>query len=207
MTIRSVSDSQDEILQWIKDLHCPSGFECDVTYGHGKFWKTLPPPPLRFDVEPQSASVVAADSRMLPLRNDSLGSLVFDPPFLTYVRNGRGHKNGAVAMTARFGGYYTYAELEDHYHESISEAARVLRATGKLIVKCQDIVHNHALHPTHQRVMEWAALEGFRLLDLFVLVAKSRMPGPQAGTQRHARIWHSYFLVFEKRKSRQRGHA
>jgi hypothetical protein len=30
------------------------------------------------------------------------------------------------------------------------------------------------------------------------LPAKFRMPGPQKGTQRHARIFHSYFLVFER---------
>lgn len=134
---------------------------------------------------------------MLPLRAGSIGSLVFDPPFLTYVKNGREHKAGGVAMTKRFGGYYSYSELEDHYHETISEAARVLRPSGRMVVKCQDIVHNHRLHPTHQRVLEMARMEGFRLLDLFVLVARSRMPGPQAGQQRHARIWHSYFLVFE----------
>jgi hypothetical protein len=56
------------------------------------------------------------------------------------------------------------------------------------------------MHCTHARVITMAEIEGFRLLDLFVLLAKSRMPGPQKGQQRHARIWHSYFLVFEKLK-------
>lgn len=197
-----MSDSQDEILGWIRDLHCPDGFECDVTYGHGNFWRTVTPPPLKFDVEPQSDDVVRADSRLLPLRDASLGNMVFDPPFLTYVRDGRDHKNGDVALTKRFGGYYTYGELEDHYHETISEAARVLRPNGRLIVKCQDIVHNHKLHLTHLKVALWAEMEGFRPLDMFVLTAKSRMPGPQAGTQRHARIYHSYFMVFEKKSQR-----
>lgn len=196
--VKSVSDSQSEILHWIQDLHCPDGFECDVTYGHGKFYTDIAPPRLRFDIEPQVCGVVRADSRLLPLPAGSVGSVVFDPPFLTYVKNGRAHKNGAVAMASRFGGYYTYAELEDHYHESISEASRIIRDGGKLIVKCQDIVHNHRLHATHQRVLEMARMEGFRLLDLFILLGKNRMPGPQSGQQRHARVWHSYFLVFEK---------
>jgi len=51
-------------------------------------------------------------------------------------------------------------------------------------------------------VMEWS--KGlFRLKDLFILPAKSRMPIPQQeGTkkkvQKHARIFHSYFMVLEK---------
>ena len=51
-------------------------------------------------------------------------------------------------------------------------------------------------------VITWA--DGlFRLKDLFILPAKSRMPIPQQkGTkkkvQKHARIFHSYFMVLEK---------
>lgn len=196
--IRSVSESQDEILRSIITLHCPDGFQCDVTYGNGAFWKNIQRPELCFDIEPQSPVAVQADSRNLPLPPSSLSSVVFDPPFLTYVRNGREHKDGKVAMTARFGGYYTYKELEDHYRDTVSELWRVLKPGGILVFKCQDIIHNHRMHCTHFNVISMAAIEGFRLKDLFVLVAKHRMPGPQKGQQRHARIWHSYFLVFQK---------
>jgi ubiquinone/menaquinone biosynthesis C-methylase UbiE len=102
-------------------------------------------------------------------------------------------------MSARYGGYYSYSELEDHYRESLSEFHRVLKKKGVVVFKCQDIVHNHMLHCTHSFVIFWAEMEGFRLKDLFVLTAKSRMPGPQKGQQRHARVYHSYFLVLEKR--------
>jgi len=196
--IRSVSESQREILESIQRLHCPEGFEADATYGNGAFWNGLTEPKYKFDITPLKGGVIEADSRLLPLEPCSIGSLVFDPPFLTYVRNGREHKGGAVAMSKRFGGYYRYEELEDHYQESISEAYRVLRKGGRLVVKCQDIIHNHKMHSTHVRVIQWAEMEGFRLLDLFVLSAKHRMPSPQKGTQRHARIFHSYFLVFSK---------
>jgi len=196
--IRSYYEDQDDILRAIQTLHVPEGFQCDATYGNGAFWKALPRPGLCFDITPLADHVVQACSTMLPLEAASLDNIVFDPPFLTYVKNGRGHKNGAVAMTKRYGGYYKYEELEEHYRHSISEAWRVLKKGGKLIFKCQDIVHNHALHPTHCRVVWMAEIEGFKLLDLFVLPARSRMPGPQKGQQRHARVWHSYFLVFRK---------
>ena len=85
-----------------------------------------------------------------------------------------------------------------HIDKALAEAHRVLKPGGVLVFKCQDVIHNHKMHATHVNVCNWAEYEGFRLLDLFVLPAKSRMPGPQKGTQRHARVFHSYFLVFVK---------
>lgn len=196
-TIKSIYQSNDEILNAIIKLHCPNGFDCDMTYGNGVFWKNIQKPKLCYDITPLHDGVIEADSQMLPLDACSIGNCVFDPPFLTYVKNGRDH-NSKVAMTSRFGGYYKYEELEDHYRGTISEAYRVLKRKGKMIFKCQDIIHNHRMHCTHANVITWAEGEGFRLVDLFVLLAKHRMPGPQKGTQRHARIWHSYFLVLEK---------
>lgn len=196
--IKSASTDQDEILQGIISLHCPDGFDCDMTYGNGVFYKNIPQPRLKFDIDPQVEGVEKACSRMLPLEYQSINSAVFDPPFLTYVRAGR-DGNGSMAMAKRFSGYWRYDELEDHYQETISEASRVLKKGGVFVVKCQDIIHNHKMHCTHANVILWAEMEGFRLLDLFVLNAKHRMPSPnRAGKQKHARIFHSYFLVFKK---------
>lgn len=196
--IRSTGGSNGEILSSIRQLHCPGGFECDATFGNGSFWNGTERPKLCFDITPLKPFVIAADFRQLPVAADSIGSIVIDPPFLTYVKNGRQHKGGKVAMTSRFGGYYTYGELEDDYRHGISEAYRVLKKAGLLVFKCQDIIHNHKMHCTHVKVIQMAESEGFRLLDLFILNATHRMPGPQKGTQRHSRIWHSYFLCFIK---------
>jgi hypothetical protein len=200
--IRSVYENQEDILKSIIKLHCPEGFEADLTYGNGGFYKNITKPKLCFDLQPLQDHVTYGCSTEIPLPNESLSNCVFDPPFLTYVKKGRDHKNGKVAMTARFGGYYSYDELEEHYSHTISDVYRVLKYDGKLIFKCQDIIHNHKMHCTHQRVINMAELKGFRLLDLFILPAKHRMPSPQKGLQRHARIFHSYFLVFIKEKKR-----
>ncbi len=196
--IRSVSFDQDEILSAIMSLHCKEGFDCDVTYGNGAFWKNLPQPKLKFDIDPQNEDVLQSSSGMLPLGTNSIKSIIFDPPFLTYVRSGR-KGNGSMIMSKRFSGYWKYDELEDHYRETISEAHRVLKTKGIFVFKCQDIIHNHKMHCTHANVIFWADNEGFKLKDLFVLAAKHRLPSPnRKGTQKHARIFHSYFLVFEK---------
>ncbi len=196
--LRSVYSDQQDILNAIEKLHVPEGYQCDVTYGNGVFWKGRSAPLLKFDIDPQVGGVVAACSTMLPLETASIRNLVFDPPFLTYVRSGR-CGNGKMVMSKRYSGYWRYEELEEHYHHSISEAHRVLQRGGVYVFKCQDIIHNHRLHCTHANVIRWAELEGFRLLDLFVLTAQRRMPSPnRVGAQKHARIFHSYFLVFRK---------
>jgi tRNA G10 N-methylase Trm11 len=196
--IRSVSDNQEEILISIRDLHCNGKFDCDCTYGNGTFYKNIKRPELCFDLEPLFTYVGKASSTNLPLQTDSIDSLVFDPPFLTYIRSGR-EGNGKMVMGRRFAGYWTYDELMEHYTGTIMEASRVLKPKGKLVFKCQDIIHNHKMFCTHYNVINHAAQSGFRLKDLFVLVANHRMPSPnRKGKQQHARVFHSYFLVFER---------
>ena len=199
--IRSCEYDQNEILSSIMQLCGIERFDADITYGNGSFYKKIPEPNLKFDIDPQVHGVTEASSVDLPVESSSLHSLVFDPPFMTYVRAGRSG-NGNMIMAKRFGGYWRYDELEAHYRATLEESARVLSKKGIMVFKCQDIVHNHKLHPTHIFVTEWMR-DWFRLKDMFVLAAKSRMPIPQKDgekkkIQRHARIHHSYFMVLER---------
>lgn len=198
---KSFSASQSEIIRSIVSLHCPEGIQADITFGNGGFYTSADTPEFKFDIDPQVQGVVRANSERLPIPDNSLRSVMFDPPFITYVKNRRDHN---CLMAKRFGGYYTYGELEDHYIHTISEVWRVLRPSGVFVFKCQDIIHNHRLFPTHVLVCNRAELEGFRVQDLFVLVADNRMPGPQKGVQRHARIHQSYFWVFKKPPERRK---
>lgn len=202
--IKSVYYDQIEILKSIMELCGIERFCADATYGNGKFYDNdvIPEPFHKFDIQPQKDTLALGfSSSSLPLKNNTLKSLVFDPPFLTYVRAAR-EGNGNMVMAKRFGGYWRYDELEKHYRETLIEAHRVLDKKGIMVFKCQDIIHNHKMHCTHMNVMEWA--KGlFRLKDLFILPVKHRMPIPQQeGTkkkvQKHARIFHSYFMVLEK---------
>ena len=197
--IRSVSDDQNEILDAIQTLHIPEGIQCDLTYGNGAFYKNRQTPPFKFDLTPLQDGVVQADSGSVPIEDASLQSIMFDPPFLTYVSGAREHNS---VMSKRFGGYYTYDDLEEHYERTLKECKRLLKYKGVLVFKCQDIIHNHRMHCTHEMVIRRAREHGLRLLDLFILTAKHRMPSPQKGTQRHARIFHTYFLVFTRMKDR-----
>ncbi|QDP52606.1 MAG: putative methyltransferase [Prokaryotic dsDNA virus sp.] len=198
--IKSVYENQIDILKSIMTLCNIERFDVDVTFGNGMFYKDIQKPVHCFDIDPALVDTPASSDN-LPLGDKSVSSLIFDPPFLTYVRAAR-EGNGDMVMAKRFGGYWRYDELETHYRETLTEAARVLKKKGVMVFKCQDIIHNHKMHCTHANVINWAA-ENFRLKDLFILPAKTRMAIPQQkGTkkkvQKHARIFHSYFLVLER---------
>lgn len=174
-------------------------FDADVTYGNGIFWKSLPKPVMCFDIDPQLPEVIEASSVQIPLPDGCINSIMFDPPFLTYIKQGREHDS---IMGKRFSGYWKYSELQDHYTGTIREAFRLLNKGGVLVVKCQDIIHNHSMHATHVNVIKWSE-NMFRLKDLFILTAKHRLPMPEKDgekkrTQKHARIFHSYFMVLER---------
>ena len=195
---KTISYDQHELLEWIKELHCPDGFEVDASFGNGSFYKKSELPKHRFDLDWTLENCEFGSSTALPLMKESVKSVVFDPPFLTYVRQNR-TGNGNMIMAKRFAGYWRYDELENHYVNSLEEFHRVLQKKGIVVFKCQDIIHNHKMHCTHINVVNWADKIGFRLKDLFILNAKSRMPRPnRKGKPKHARIYHSYFLVLEK---------
>jgi hypothetical protein len=194
--IKSLSFEQDEILHSIMELYCPMGFDADITYGNGAFYKNVPKPIYKYDADPQTEDTQLAFSDNLPIYSNTLNSVIFDPPFLTYIKDGR---NTNMIMGKRFSGYWQYNELKEHYINTFKDVSRVLKKNGYLIFKCQDIIHNHKLHPTHIYATEWANNFGLKLKDMFILGAKHRLPSPNKnGKQKHARIYHSYFMVFQK---------
>jgi hypothetical protein len=198
-THKSYSDDQNDIIEAIMDINGIDRFDIDLTYGNGNFYKNFPEPLIKIDIDPQQPDVIEASSVEVPLPNGCVSSVMFDPPFLTYIKSGRDHNS---IMGKRFAGYWRYDELEDHYRGTLKEAARLLCREGVMVIKCQDIIHNHTMHPTHINITQWM-LPWFRLKDLFILTAKHRMPMPEKEgdakrKQKHARVHHSYFMVLER---------
>ncbi len=216
LLVKSLYSSQDDILRAIIRLHTPGGIECDLTYGNGVFWRSIDRPKLCFDIAPTQPFVKRGDSRKVSLDAESISSAVFDPPFLCYVRDGKSMSKrspelagtATSIMSRRFGGYWAYSELADHYQQTFREVARVLKPSGVFVLKCQDIIHNHQMFCTHVNATQWAAECGLKLEDLFILTSEKRVPVKAARhgiqTQKHARIYHCYFLVFYKAKRKVR---
>jgi len=134
--IKSISYSNTEILQNIMALYCPAGFEADLTYSKGNFYKDglIPQPKYKFDLNPVVEGVVQADSRKVPLESNFLSSIIFDPPFVVAPSP----KPGIIRD--RFGCYKNAPELWNYYTDSIKESHRLLKQDGLFVFKCQDIV-------------------------------------------------------------------
>jgi hypothetical protein len=55
--------------------------------------------------------------------------------------------------------------------------------------------------------MNEAEKSGFYIQDLFILLAKNRMIGHNHKNQKHARKFHSYFIVLKKKKQNKINHS
>ena len=167
--IQSINFDQHAILHNIIALYCPAGFMLDPTFGAGGFYKAgIKKPELRFDLQPKAPGVQQADFRNLPLGEESIQSILFDPPFL--AGGGiSGHMNKKYTMIE------TVEELEDLYYGAIREFWRILRPKGILVFKCQDFINGATNHFMHVSVHELAESRGFKALDLFIKLNKAMM--------------------------------
>ena len=192
--ISSISYNQDEIIKNIIKLHCPDGIELDPTYSKGVFYKNIRGPLLKFDIDPISTSITKADCRDLPLDNESITSIMFDPPFV-----GGSRKNGKPGIIkTRFGYYKNIPTLWKMYKGALVEFYRILKRDGVLIFKCQDSIESGKQYFSEYKIIKMALDLGFYPKDKFILMAKSRLTSPSQLRQQHCRKFHSYFLVFIK---------
>jgi len=193
--IKSFFYSQDEILRWIQKLYSPQRFELDPTYGYGGFYKgRTQRPKICLDIRSVLAVDARADFHRLPLKNESVKSIIFDPPFL--VRGGPGHN----IMASKYGALKTPGEVWAMYRDGMCELKRVLKPQGLLVVKCQDFSHGRNQYMTHTEVMNYAVEIGLYPKDIFILLARSRPIARNQKKQNHSRKFHTYFWVFGKQR-------
>lgn len=204
-TISTIGYNQIEIIQNIIELHVPQGFiDLDPTYSRGVFYKKglLKDPEYKFDLIPQTSDTTQSCVTDLPMDDNSVNCIMFDPPFIMGGKIKDNCKDGSCIIGKRFSYFKNPTELLSFYRASLLELYRILDSDGVLIFKCQDCVVSAKNCMSHAVVMKQAYDIGFYPKDLFILLAKSRLISGKVKKQQHARKFHSYFWVFEKRNSK-----
>ena len=200
--VSTLQANQEGILQAIRTLYLPDGPEADVTFSTGGIYAsgTMPMPRLKFDLAPALPDVVEADCRRLPVDAESIGSILYDPPFI--VAAGKESRIGQ-----RFSSLRTIPLLHELYRDSIREFARVLQPGGILVVKIQDTVSGGKQH--RGSIVIWQEALACDLVDEDWLLCPnvSRMVGHNWARQQHARKTHVHWLIFRKPRAARRGRA
>ena len=190
--IKSVSNNQTEILQWIIRLYNDGQtFDADLTASKCFFWKQIPRPHHLFDKYPQLEEVLPlsdADS----LSNESFNSIIYDLPFII------SNKASTSSIKERFTCFYSVEEAYEMNLEMLNRAFRLLKGNGILVVKTMDCEQ----YWISDFVLEKAKEIGLELLDKFILTASLRLLG-KTRQQHRARKYHSYFFVFRKLQNGQ----
>ncbi len=198
--IRSVFDNQDELLKAVLQLIGGDRFHLDPCYSKGNFYKKLLKPIFRSDIVPQTSDTINADCRNLPLASKSISSIIFDPPFLATSGPSLKKEDENNVIAHRFSVFPNEKELHRFYYKSIKEFYRLLKEGGYLVFKCQDKVSSGKQYFSHVYIHNMAISLGFYPKDLLVYVKKNRISAAwQTANQKHARKFHSYFWIFQKR--------
>lgn len=192
--VKSVSDSQDEILKGILKLYINKDrFDCDLTFSKGVFYKKLPKPKYIYDKYPLSNEVQSLDEAY-KLEDGRFETIVLDLPFI--VKNGKGTETSIVCQ--RFNHYQTIEELYQTNENMMKLAFRLLSPKGLLVMKTMDVNADGKQYWVGNYVQNIACEIGFELVDTFILLSRTKILATK-GTQQHcARKWHSYFFVFRK---------
>lgn len=156
----------------------------DVTFGNGTFWRNSSRQVVGLDCLRGRAKHVVADFQALPLRNASVPTVVYDPPFHPSVGSAEEERFRSMGRNEK--------ELRVAFETGLRECWRV--TARHLLVKCQGFVHNHA----PQWMPLWAiAICGEPFEWLIVARQQKRISGRWV-TVRSLRRNHADWLLFDK---------
>lgn len=194
MRYLSVFNSDKEILQAISDIHLRGEwFDADITFSKGVFWYDIEKPKYMSDLEPLFDYVKQDDSTSLSTyQNNSLRSVVFDPPFLFRPRKSENNDK----ISNRFSYFKSYDELIDMYRKSLDAILSKLIKGGILAFKCQDMTDGK-FYCTHNDIINYAINCGYTLRDIIIKTSTHKLQR-DAKQQNCVAKTHSYWLIFKK---------
>lgn len=189
--IKTVSASQDEILNWIIQLYNEGKtFDADLTASQLVFYrKSVPVPAYLYDKYPQRAEVKdLKETDVLP--DGSFSSIVYDLPFILADSH-------ASVIKERFTNFFSAEEMYSANDEMLQRSYRLLKANGLLVVKTMDTSYRGKQYWVSDYVLQNAQFMGLKLLEKFILTSNLRLFS-KTRVQHIARKYHAYFFVFKK---------
>ena len=194
MRYLSVFEKDSDILIAINDIFLKKQwFDLDCTYSKGIFYKNIKEPRIKSDLNPLYEDVIMCDSTELScIQDNSLHSVVFDPPFLFRKRKSKNNDK----VSARFSYFNSYEELQSMYEKSLEAIYVKLKKGGFLCFKCQDMTDGK-FYCTHNFIINHATSIGFILKDIIIKTSKSKLQKDAKQQNCVAKI-HSYWLIFKK---------
>lgn len=194
MRYLSVFENDSDILIAIDDIFLKNKwFDLDCTYSKGIFYKNIKQPRIKSDLIPLFDDVIKNDCTKLDfIQNNTLNSIVFDPPFLFRKRKSENKDK----ISARFTYFNSYEELQEMYKNSLNCFMQKLKKGGYICFKCQDMTDGK-FYCTHNFIINYAKQIGFELKDIIIKKSKSKLQR-DAKRQNCVGKIHSYWLVFKK---------
>lgn len=186
----------------------PSDLVVDLTYHRGLWWTKYHHDRSRFlglqwrhddrrAMAPPDPCALIDDFAFLPLDDETVDVVAFDPP---YISKGGRDTSTIDEMDAAYGlreANRTPRGLHIDNMGGFSEACRIVKPQGYVMVKCMDYISSGKLQPVTQWTITAAEeMYKMKLVDRFEHVGH---PGPQSQTRQvHARRNLSTLLMFKK---------
>lgn len=146
-----IQGKDSESIEQLIDIHCkiPNPIIVDVCHNTGKMWNGCKyKPNIKMDINIDFKPDVISDFRNIPLKNNSIDIIVFDPPYLPTDGDS---ENASKIYKERFGitgnnfqaqDYRTKNNISDCFIPFLKEAKRILKSNGIILAKLGDIIHS-----------------------------------------------------------------
>ena len=196
MRYLSVFEKDSDILVAIDDIFLKNKwYDLDCTYSKGVFYQDIKEPRLKSDLIPLNTHIIKSDCTKLDLIDDnSLNSIVFDPPFLFRKRKSMNNDK----ISSRFTYFNSHDDLQDMYKRSLDCFKRKLKKGGYVCFKCQDMTDGK-FYCTHNFIINYAEKIGFELKDIIIKKSKTKLQRDAKQQNCVAKV-HSYWLILKLKK-------
>jgi len=195
--IVSINTSETQILRDIKKLHLKNEqIEIDTTYNIGAMYKDVEElkPKIKTDKTYYPEINIIMNIKNIPLRNESISSVMYDPPFL--CRTGQAKNRDKTAE--RFGYYTSREEQLNEYQKAIGEIQRVLKPCGIVIIKIGDMKGNK-YYSSHVDIINMLTEKKLAVIDIFIKI-RVRDQNKKNENQRVAKQMHTFFIIAKKKR-------